>query len=886
MLGILVVRYRWKVEHREASMPPRNLSLVAPVAAAAAVFTLLCSSYLLSRTGWQKTAHVKVETGSTLAFAGKSLLDYMQGSASSWDNGDSGQDEHPPSDAIATSRDLADALPPPPAAAAPPVVVAHTEAMATFAEAEYDGYFLYARNEMVEGYEPEYLRMLLKSLLGIAVMLKRTLVLPEALCRCRDMVNLTDCEGEPAPYFDCPLRVALDGAAWKATTLVPAIKPPRFLAGPPSKLPEVVRCSHLRVLLPDGMDDSEITFALRQYSTVRWLEISSASKAFCGWDTRMPGNAERMRSFTAESNKLVAVAGKGPVSLFECTHYRGGTGEVLQFTNLGCNEKHLVSAAHERLPASIRERPKGTDIMVTFATGSVATMASNWVATVRKAGVAEVLIGALDQSMMDVCEKDSIPCILIEGGEITKQLAQRSAGNVRSDPKLYPKMSVLKVGFYNELLSFGYNVWACDADAVFVNDPRAMMREHPWDQADIAIATDCIDVPSDNRYPLLHCDFNTGLVYMRSRPEVIEFTERWRETIANAKETRIRDQAAFNMMTKLRPLEPLKSKDGKTVPRLFSCSNGGDGKIKIGVLPLSRYLNGHTFFVQHAHTLPKAEPPLSVHMTYQFAEGSSFAHGKRQRLREAGLWLVDDDAYYNGKYLALSDAAATLAVEPMGPNVDSRDAVKKHLAEQRHRISQLRPLLGIAKALGRALILPRMLCYCDFMWKEMQNCRVGGAESMRLPFDCPMDHVLDTPRWFENELGVGVREPSFLKNLAAARPAFAANVTSSTAKVSLRMTPLNDEGVIAALKPHEDARIIELSDARGTFCGFKDAATNRLFERETKVMLHYHRTPFCMMEGSNNAPLFSQCCSPRKPGDKFFPCVHGFDPPDALPACK
>jgi hypothetical protein len=34
-----------------------------------------------------------------------------------------------------------------------------------------------------------------------------------------------------------------------------------------------------------------------------------------------------------------------------------------------------------------------------------------------------------------------------------------------------------------------------------------------------------------------------------------------------------------------------------------------------------------------------------------------------------------------------------------------------------------------------------MLCYCDFMWKEMRNCRVGGAETMRLPFDCPMDHV-------------------------------------------------------------------------------------------------------------------------------------------------
>ena len=70
----------------------------------------------------------------------------------------------------------------------------------------------------------------------------------------------------------------------------------------------------------------------------------------------------------------------------------------------------------------------------------------------------------------------------------------------------------------------------------------------------------------------------------------------------------------------------------------------------------------------------------------------------------------------------------------------------------------------------------------------MRACRVGGAETMRLPFDsnptpnphsnpnpdsntnpnptprrlpfdCPMDHALDTPVWFENLLGVEVREP-------------------------------------------------------------------------------------------------------------------------------
>ena len=32
-------------------------------------------------------------------------------------------------------------------------------------------------------------------------------------------------------------------------------------------------------------------------------------------------------------------------------------------------------------------------------------------------------------------------------------------------------------------------------------------------------------------------------------------------------------------------------------------------------------------------------------MTYQFAEGRSFAYGKRQRLRDDHLWLVDEAPY-------------------------------------------------------------------------------------------------------------------------------------------------------------------------------------------------------------------------------------------------
>ena len=80
---------------------------------------------------------------------------------------------------------------------------------------------------------------------------------------------------------------------------------------------------------------------------------------------------------------------------------------------------------------------------ITFATGSVATMALNWVVAARRAGVTNLLIGALDEQMMTACEQYASPCILIDGGEVTAALKTRKAQNVRSDPALYPKVRLL-----------------------------------------------------------------------------------------------------------------------------------------------------------------------------------------------------------------------------------------------------------------------------------------------------------------------------------------------------------------------------------------------------------------------------------------------------------
>ena len=792
--------------------------------------------------------------------------------------------------------------PPPPPSTSLPAISTH------FNTNFFDGNYLIASHEALPtsfgtgSIDVNAARQLLKSLLGLARLLNRQLILPAALCNCEvvhqagTLKRLTNCVGEVVAPFGCPLRAPLDRLLpldrWQAqSSTASSLRPADLLVRTPKAVPADLRRSHVRVLLPDGMSDGETRYALRSYGDTRVLEIERALHAYCGWDPNHD-HAHEGAAFEKHAEALLEppdakdAATHAPTALNPCTHFHGGAGEVQRFTNVGtAGDYTAVSAAFADLPESVRNLPNGSDLVITFATGSVATMALNWASAARKAGVNDILIGALDELMMNECAKANQPCVLIRGGNISRLLSQDGAAqNLRSRPSLYPKMSVLKVGFYRELLSYGYNVWACDADAVLVGDPRPLMREPAWQGAHIAAATDCIDIPLDNRSPLLHCDLNTGLVYMRATPEVLDFVGRWRETIASAKELRIRDQAAFNMLLKQRPLRRRQSGWlGGSGTRLYTGANG-PSDIVLGILPLSRFLNGHTYFVQHAHTLPAAAEPLVVHMTYQFAEGAKFAYGKRQRLRQAGLWLVDDDSYYNGKYVRVADDAATLPPTSLPPyTTHSKDAIERHLAEARHRSKVLRNLLGIAKALGRELILPRMLCYCDFMWKEMKACRVGGAESMRLPFECPMDHVLDTPRWFETPaLGVGVREPMFLSN-----PRVPPNVTSSIARdVKLPRKGMPASEVRTALAQYADTAVIEFADVVDAFCGFDgDAALERTFLDSTRRLLEYKRSPFCYEDHVSGVPPYSQCCRPRKPGDAFFPCIQGFDDPEPLVAC-
>ena len=209
---------------------------------------------------------------------------------------------------------------------------------------------------------------LLKSMLGLGRLLRRTVVLPATLCTCvfgaaaAKLLQVSECASGVAATprdipFGCPLRPEVRSALalehWVQGSSLPRtplhlelpLAPVSLLAA--SALPRDLARSHVRVLLPDGMSDSETRYALRSYGDTRILELERTAEAYCGWDPRHDQSGEG-----AQFEELVRplFAASTP-TLHICEHFHGGAGEVQRFTNLGTlGDTHAVSAPFERCP--------------------------------------------------------------------------------------------------------------------------------------------------------------------------------------------------------------------------------------------------------------------------------------------------------------------------------------------------------------------------------------------------------------------------------------------------------------------------------------------------------------------------------------------------------
>ncbi len=171
-----------------------------------------------------------------------------------------------------------------------------------------------------------------------------------------------------------------------------------------------------------------------------------------------------------------------------------------------------------------------------------------------------------------------------------------------------------------------------------------------------------MDITLEQNGNFLDSNFNTGVLFFRANDAARAAVVLWISTIvtegrnlggAHAWD----DQQAFGELMRVGP-----EKRYMLYPRA-SLVPGGDGRVlwalngrvRLGVLPVQLFANGHTYFVQRTHLLPGAEQPFTVHNTFQFYG----AAGKRARFIGAGLWWnVSGTATTRGGRLRTRNAVA------------------------------------------------------------------------------------------------------------------------------------------------------------------------------------------------------------------------------------
>ena len=261
----------------------------------------------------------------------------------------------------------------------------------------------------------------------------------------------------------------------------------------------------------------------------------------------------------------------------------------------------------------------------------------------------------------------------------------------------------------------GVDALTVDADAFVLRDPAAYFNALP--DADVLMSSD--HLTATNGYDDeglegpggFHSAFNIGYIFIRAR--AIEFVQEWRDTCY--KRSNDWDQVLFaNVLRR----GGGGARNGKArADRLMPMYKTSEGRnLMAGVLPVSLFASGHTFFVSRMAHIMHREPYM-VHTTFQYGG----AQGKRHRLRE-GLFWEDDAEYYNGPdFLSFEPDLPYKLVYPKGGAVRpdgtqefaKRASVDQHFALVHHQLTQIRNALALAQELGRILILPRLVCGLD-----------------------------------------------------------------------------------------------------------------------------------------------------------------------------
>jgi hypothetical protein len=304
----------------------------------------------------------------------------------------------------------------------------------------------------------------------------------------------------------------------------------------------------------------------------------------------------------------------------------------------------------------------------------------------------------------------------------------------------------------------------------------------------------------------------------------------------------------------------------------------GSGKRRIAALPARTICSGHVFHVQQA---VETQGCIVMHLTFVEAGVA----GKFWRLREAGLYpRVPEAVGAHSRLLSFTPpqipGGVVPPVVPMPPKAADGQGwsveaalrgvprLQAHVRLVDRHLTALRNALAVAKALGRELILPRLLCLCERAQQPggvLPSCVKDGA-STPLPFVCPVEHILDVEELQElwtsgylilrpwtllnrsyhqraaDALAGGVVTVRWLRGgtegTPATTPASSMAASSPTpTEVWLRPGLSDAEWRVetARVSAARSARVLHLESAEeAIFGGFEDEAAAELFDRKMR----------------------------------------------------